>query len=181
MTTTQLLHQQAGSQQNCVNATSSSFKMTTGFVLGLFEGDGTVLISISRKPNNKTGYRVRLSFKITLHKKDISVLYAVKDFLGVGKVEVDNASNNTFRFVVSNQKDIITVIAPLLTDNPMVLAKRHNDVQLFLKAVTIVSQGLHNTHQGLDQIQDLNASLSGKMSKEERTLLLPTDTAIKDN
>jgi hypothetical protein len=97
MTTTQ--HSQC-----CVNATSSSnlFTMTKGFILGLFEGDGSVFISISRKPKNTTGFQVRLSFKITLHEKDLSVLHAVKDYLGVGTVEIDHlsTSGNVYRYVV---------------------------------------------------------------------------------
>jgi len=66
----------------------SNRKNIPGFILGLFEGDGSVLISVSVKPDNTTGFRVRLSFSIALHEKDINTLHAIKAYLGVGVVEV---------------------------------------------------------------------------------------------
>lgn len=156
------------------------FTMTKGFILGLFEGDGSLFISISRKTSNVTGYQVRLSFKITLHEKDVAVLHAVRDFLGVGTVEVDHYSTTgtVYRYVVWNGKDIFRVIGPLLQSQPMVLAKRQNDVVLYLKALDIMSQGLHTTPDGLEEMRRLNAGLSGKMNKDDKMLLEPTNTPI---
>jgi len=154
------------------------FKVSLGFILGLFEGDGSLLISISTKSTNLTGYRVRLSFSITLHVKDISVLHAVQEFLGVGVVEPDNKDKDVYRFIVRSQSDLANVILPFLTTNPMVFAKRSNDCALFLAALNILLGKGHVTEAGLAQIRLLSAGLSGKMSPLEKMSLIQPNSII---
>lgn len=153
--------------------TNNGFQMTTGFILGLFEGDGSVLISVSVKPDNLTGFRCRLSFNIYLHEKDKMVLDAVKAYLGVGIVEFSNKGTNgdVYRYTVRNLRDLSRIIVPLLMSQPAVLGKRFNDIRLFLQAVDLMLTGVHTTHLGLARFRALDAQLSGKMNRLEKCFL----------
>jgi LAGLIDADG endonuclease len=50
-------------------------------------------------------------FRIRLHKDDINVLKQIQKFLGVGRVKIDE---NSCIFIISNVKDLIKVLFPLL-------------------------------------------------------------------
>lgn len=153
-------------------------KVSFDYILGLLEGDGSLLISISVKPDNLTGYRVRLSFSIALHVKDIKVLYEVQKYLGVGSVEADNKEKDVYRFIVRSRTELERVILPLLRTHPMVLAKRAHDCSLFLRALELMLKKEHITEPGLTKIRLLNARLSGKMAPPVKLLLEQPNTSI---
>ena len=50
-------------------------------------------------------------FRIRLHKDDINVLQKIQEFLGVGRVVIEG---NSCVFIISNVKELINVLFPLL-------------------------------------------------------------------
>lgn len=123
---------------------------------------------------------MRLSFSIALHEKDISILLAIKEYLGVGSVEISNRndSGNVYRYIVRNVNDLNNVIRPLILSPNILFRKRLNDTQLFLSALDILLAGTHNTESGLAQIRVLDSQLTGKMNKEEMNALPKSTTVI---
>lgn len=54
---------------------------------------------------------LKVMFRIRLHKDEINVLNKIQEFLGVGRVLIDG---NSVVFIISNVKDLINVLFPLL-------------------------------------------------------------------
>ena len=80
--------------------TSQFSKWLTGFI----DGEGSFQVFLDR-------HYLRVMFRIRLHKDDINVLQKIQEFLGVGRVVLDG---NTCVFRISNVKDLINVLFPLL-------------------------------------------------------------------
>lgn len=54
---------------------------------------------------------LKVMFRIRLHKDEINVLNKIQEILGVGRVLIDG---NSVVFIISNVKDLINVLFPLL-------------------------------------------------------------------
>lgn len=71
---------------------------------GFIDAEGNFQIFIDRK-------YLRVMFRIRLHKDDISVLYKIKEFLGVGNVKIEKDS---CLFIISDKNSLNTILFPLL-------------------------------------------------------------------
>ncbi len=65
-------------------------------------------------------------FRIRLHKDDINVLNKIQEFLGVGRVVIDG---NSCVFIISNVKDLINVLFPLLLKYNLYTTKWLNNLK----------------------------------------------------
>ena len=54
------------------------------WVTGFTDAEGCFSVILTKRPNLK--WRIMVSFEINLHLKDISILYSIRDFFGVGTV-----------------------------------------------------------------------------------------------
>lgn len=79
----------------------SQFSM---WLAGFIDGEGNFQVFLDR-------HYLRVMFRIRLHKDDINVLQKIQEFLGVGRVLIDG---NSVVFIISNVKDLINVLFPLL-------------------------------------------------------------------
>jgi hypothetical protein len=59
-------------------------------------------------------------FRIRLHKDDINVLKKIQEFLGKGRVVIDG---NSCVFIISDKKDLINVLFPLLDEYKLYTTK----------------------------------------------------------
>jgi hypothetical protein len=75
-------------------------KWLTGFI----DAEGNFKIFIYRT-------YLRIMFRIRLHKDDISTLYKIHSFLGLGKVSIDKDSS---LFIINNVNDLLNILFPLL-------------------------------------------------------------------
>lgn len=71
---------------------------------GFIDGEGNFQVFIDRK-------YLRVMFRIRLHIDDISILYKIKKFLGVGEVKIDK---NSCLFIIYDINSLKTVLFPLL-------------------------------------------------------------------
>jgi hypothetical protein len=154
------------------------YKLSLEYILGLFEGDGSITIQLKSNPRHKTGTQIVLIFEIHQHVIDKDLLIAISNFLGCGKVEIGRRLGQedswTYRFRVSSQKEMFNKLLPLLRDQTMVLKKRNNDFNLFLKACRIVEEKKHTTEIGQNEIRNLRSNYSNKLSFQRKNLLPET-------
>lgn len=71
---------------------------------GFADGEGSFQVFLDRN-------YLRVMFRIRLHIDDIAILYRIQEFLGVGKVQINN---NSCVFVISRLEDLKNVLLPLL-------------------------------------------------------------------
>lgn len=71
---------------------------------GFIDGEGSFQVFLDRN-------YLRVMFRIRLHIDDLAILYRIQEFLGVGKVQINN---NSCVFVIYKVEDLINVLLPLL-------------------------------------------------------------------
>ena len=79
-----------------LNNDSISKLLTPNWVTGFTDAEGCFSVILTKLPTIRK-WRIIVSFEINLHSKDISVLYKIKDFFGVGSI---NSRNNKIKIFV---------------------------------------------------------------------------------
>lgn len=76
----------------------------SSWLAGFIDAEGNFQVFLDR-------LYLKVMFRIRLHKDEINVLNKIQEFLGVGRVLIDG---NSVVFIISNVKDLINVLFPLL-------------------------------------------------------------------
>ena len=164
---------------------NKSFALSLDYILGLFEGDGSITIQLKPNASHKSGKQVILIFVIHQHVIDIDLLTAISIYLGCGKVEVGRKVGSpetwVYRLRISNQKDILSIILPLLQNQSMMLKKRNHDLNLFINSCLIVKDKQHLSEEGQEALKKMASQLSSKMTLEEKANLPETNTILNND
>lgn len=89
------------------------------YFVGLIEGDGWFSVS-------KKGMYVLYEMGISLHIRDIQLLYKIKEKLKVGTILIQ-VNSATFR--IRNKEDLINTIFPIFDDFPMLTQKKEDYIR----------------------------------------------------
>ena len=100
----------------------------SSWLAGFIDAEGNFQVYLDR-------LYLRVMFRIRLHKDDIDVLQKIQAFLGVGRVAIEG---NSCVFIISNVKDLITVLFPLL-DKYNLFTTKWLDYIDFKQAVLFIS------------------------------------------
>ena len=67
--------------------TSTSFPaLNPWFITGFIDGEGCFSITIFKSNTHKTGWQVKLEFKLNLHEKDKALLEQLQNYFSVGQI-----------------------------------------------------------------------------------------------
>lgn len=127
-------------------------------ITGFIDAEGSFVVTIVKDTKRTSGYNVTVLFEIGLNSSDKLLLTRIKNTLGAGNIYY-KASDNTYRWKISNIDDLVNVIIPHLKKYPLLTQKRA-DFELFTKIVEIMQNKGHTTIEGLQQIINLKASLN---------------------
>lgn len=137
------------------------FELDPNFVTGFADAEGCFIITISRDPFNKIGWRVKLAFEIGLHKKDLALLKLIQNFFKIGVISLQ--SKDVVRFRVFSQKDLKILIDHF--DRYPLLTQKQTDF-LFLKKVFLKMENKeHLTLEGFREIVAIRSSLNKGLSE----------------
>ena len=118
------------------------YHLSLEYILGLFEGDGSIYVQLKPNPSHKFGKQVILNWDIHQHVIDVNLLHAISKFFNCGKVEVGRKvgveESWVYRYRISNQNDILKILLPILKSNDMVLNKRNHDKNLFINICELI-------------------------------------------
>ena len=116
------------------------------------------------KPDAKSKLKWRTSpvFVIKLHIKDIAILEAIKNTLGVGTVTTDRL--NMANFNVWSVKELQVIIDHF--DKYPLLSQKCADYQLFKDAITLIKNKEHLSSKGIKKILGIRASMNLGLSDE---------------
>ena len=135
--------------------------LSPNYVTGFTDGEGCFFVGISKDVKFKTGYRVKATFQIGLHEKDIALLEQIKLFFGVGKVT--RLGTESVQYRVSGLDDLNTITNHF--DNYPLLTRKHSDYIFFKEVINLMKESKHLTLEGLNRIVSIKSTLNnGELS-----------------
>lgn len=145
--------------------TKENLELDPNWVTGFSDAEGCFSVIIEMSSLLK--WKVRVSYEINLHTKDIAILHQIKRFFGVGSIYT-KSNKNLCVYRVTTAKDLIAVIIPHFTKYPLI-SKKRNDFLLWSEVVTMISLKEHLTLEGflniLSKYAAINTGVSSKISK----------------
>jgi hypothetical protein len=124
------------------------------WIVGFVDGEGCFYVGILKNVATHTlrfGYQIQPEFTVVQHKRDIHLLYALKDYFGCGSVGVNHGDRYHWR--VKNLKNFIEVIIPFFEKHKL-LGKRAVEFERFREICLMMDKGLHLTPEGFETIKE---------------------------
>ena len=172
-------------QNKTIIINNKTYNLSLEYILGLFEGDGSITIQLKPNKSHKTGKQIILIFEIHQHVIDVDLLKAISVYLDCGKVEIGRKVGSpdtwVYRLRISSQNDIVNIMLPILQSQSMILKKRDHDMKLFIKACLMVKDKKHLDAQGQIIIAELASNLSPKLTLEDKVNLENTKTVLNND
>jgi LAGLIDADG endonuclease len=139
-----------------------SNKINPNWITGFIDAEGcfSIIIEIS----DITKWRVRTSFEINLHIKDVGILYKIQSFFGVGAVYLRGYKNISV-YRVSNIEYLRDIIIPHFNKYPLITQKSI-DFYLWSKVILIILNKEHLNKSGFLTILTYYASINKGISKK---------------
>ena len=100
---------------------SNSTGLDPHWVTGLVDAEGSFIIFIKLNSNNSKNLvrQIQLSFEISVHIKDIDLLYKLKSFFGeVGNISIPSSRQDA-RLKITGLNDIFNYILPHFKQYPL--------------------------------------------------------------
>ena len=134
------------------------------FVTGFIDGEGCFNITVHKDNRLNIGWRVRLSFQIGLHEKDITLLEQIQLQLAyVGNIY--KLGPKSVQFVICSIKDLAVIIEHL--DKYPLITHKRGDYELWKQVFYLMERGEHLTAPegaGLEKIVAIKSSMNRGLS-----------------
>ena len=164
---------------------NKKYSLSLDYILGLFEGDGSIYIQLKPNISHKTGKQVILNWDIHQHAIDVDLLHAISKYLNCGKVEIGRKVGEpeswVYRFRISTQAEILNILLPILESNDMVLNKRNHDKKIFIEICKLILNKEHITFKGQEKIIKLSDGLSSKLDLRQKSSLEDSTINLSDD
>ncbi len=143
-------------------------KFSDAYVAGFFDGDGSLVATLEKLPSKYSRtYRPRLKINFTQHMRHVHMLYALKEYLGMGKVRVA-LRHELAELVIVNRENIETLLQRMV---PHLILKKQQAF-LALEAISLLGKNnrtnrisdskFNNVFEHIIKIRVLNAKTGGK-------------------
>ena len=144
------------------------------FVTGLTDAEGTFALSFNKSNDYRMGYQITAIYKIALHKKDLDLLYSIKNLFGVGKIT--KHGDNSIQYMVRSLAELQIIISHF--DKYPLLSEKWGDYKLFKDGVELIKTKAHLNKEGFNKILSIRAALNLGLS-DELKISFPHIEAVK--
>lgn len=120
------------------------------YVSGIVDGEGSFLVSFSRRDKLSVGIEVRPSFTVSQNKRNLSVLEELKNYFACGGIRFDS-HDQTYKYEVRSLDDLIKKIMPHFDRYPLRTSKQ-NDFEILRKICRSMKSNLHLSTNGIKEI-----------------------------
>ena len=124
------------------------------WLVGFTTAEGCFLVKVTDRPNNST--QVRLQFKLTQQLRDEELLRSIVDYLGCGRIYVNERSVD---FIITKFSDITDKLIPLFGKYPIQGIKHLNYLD-FVKVSQLMKNDLHLTLNGIKLIRNIKSGMN---------------------
>ena len=137
------------------------------WVVGFVDGEGCFFIGINTHNEMTVGFQVLPEFTVVQHKRDIQLLYALKQFFQCGVVRNNHGDRMAYR--VRGLKHLQERIVPFFEKYPL-KSKKWLDFLKFRDILILMSRNEHLTKNGIEKIR----AIASKMNRnnEDKVQLL---------
>jgi len=137
---------------------NNSSQIKPWFLTGFIDAEGSFSIIIDRNKARNLDWRVQAKFQLGLHKRDLSLLLQLQQFLGgIGSIHI-NPILNKVNYSIDSNKHLMKLVTHL--DKYPLLTQKANDFKMFKEVVILMSNKAHLSIGGLNQIINLKASMN---------------------
>ena len=132
--------------------------MNPWFITGFTDGEGCFYVNIIRNNKYKTGWRVQLFFKITLHWRDKALLENIQNYFEGRGIISTKHGEETIQYLIYSIEDLAVVISHF--DKYMLITQKCADYLLFKIVFNLIDRKEHLTTEGLFKIVSIKASMN---------------------
>ncbi len=136
-------------------------KLDPYWVSGFVDGEGTFYVGINKNETMLNKFQVLPEFRIVQHKRDIKVLYALKDFFESGVVRVNH--DDRYELRIRSLKHINNYVVPHFDKFPLMTNKKFDFIK-FKRIINLINKGEHLKISGLKKI----IKISLKMNRQNK-------------
>ena len=145
-----------------VSADNQQERLDAEWIVGFVDGEGCFHVAINRQPHMTIGWQVLPEFRIVQHKRDIDILYKIRDTLGVGNV----TRNHGDRFEVRVRgMDNLKKLIVFFNKYHLQTSKQKN-FEIFCQIIDLMEEHKHLTPEGLKRIARLASSMNTKVKSK---------------
>jgi len=130
----------------------STMEMSS-YITGFIDGEGSFLVSFSKRAKMSMGLEVRPAFTVSQHERNKGILIALRRFLRCGSVRF-NKRDSTWKYEVRGLNDLLEKIVPHFDAFPLQTSKR-SDFERFKRICFLMKSGSHLRHDGVRTIIEL--------------------------
>ncbi len=147
----------------------------SSYITGFVDGEGSFLVSFSRRPQLKVGIEVRPSFNVGQHARSESILHELQRYFGCGSVRFDR-HDQTYKYEVRSLADLIGRIIPHFERVPLQTSKK-NDFGSLVRICRLMAAGEHHKKEGVIKIIHLAYQMNnlGARRYAKEVLLMEMD------
>ena len=156
---------------------NKELKLEPNFVSGFIDGEGSFSVTFIKDKSYKSGWQIKTSFSIGLHKKDLALLEKIKIYFGVGGISQKGV--NGIQYYVNSPKDLLIIENHL--DNYPLLTQKQADFILFKNILELIRRKEHLTPLGLNEIVSYKVAMNKGMPaslKEAFSDIIPKDRPV---
>ena len=159
---------------------SNNLSIDPIFISGLIDAEGSFVITISKNPKLKAGWRISPRLQIKMHEKDRALIQSIKIkafFGGIGSVSKPNKFSSV-EFRVYTLKEIVEVVIPHFESYPL-KTKKYTDYLLFKQIVFRLLNKQNNSFEDIQEIINIKASINWGLSDKLKLAFPNTAPVIR--
>jgi LAGLIDADG endonuclease len=139
------------------------------FLAGVFEGEGSLCISIKRHPTTASGFYVDPEFFVYQHKNRRALLELFQGYFQTGRINPKPGNTDVLVYAITSRRSISEKVVPFLKGY-MEFSARKADIARYIQAIDMFEKGLHRTKEGLIEIVKLAYSMNHEGKQRQRRL-----------
>lgn len=120
------------------------------YITGIVDGEGSFLVSFSRRDKLSVGVEVRPSFTVSQNKRSLSILEELRSYFDCGGIRFDS-HDQTYKYEVRSLDDLKKKILPHFDKYPLRTSKK-NDFEIFKEICRAMKANLHLSAEGIKEI-----------------------------
>jgi hypothetical protein len=136
---------------------SRSNRLNANWVVGFVDGEGCFYVGINPRPEMSSQYQVLPEFTVVQHRRDIRLLFALKNFFQCGVVRTNHDERMVYR--VRRFEHLRDLIIPFFEKHPL-KSQKQLDFLKFRDVLHRMEAEQHLTVEGIEAIRGIAKAMN---------------------